>query len=142
MYVAGLGTEIPVQCPLTACESLMLKLCAARHQLRQVTTEKQRKQRELAGAEDKYARLTCGRSPRTATAQKACQILTSQIARLTSEIAKREHERLHLRAQLWNARDQYVQTCGALPSGFSSGKTLTIRKQGRGRFPCTWRQPC
>ncbi len=137
-----LGTEIPGRCSLTPCEDLMLKLCTARNDLRKVTAEKQRKQRELDDAQDKYARLTCSRSKTQATAKKACQILTNRIATLTGEVSNLESERQRLRGQFWSSRDQYVQICGSLPSGFSAGKAVTLRKPGSGGVPCFWRQPC
>jgi hypothetical protein len=63
MYLADdLGIEVPVPCPVSQCERRMLDLCAARHDLREVTAERRRKQRELEVAEVRFTRVAGGRS--------------------------------------------------------------------------------
>jgi hypothetical protein len=120
----------------------MLQVCASRNKLRTITQEKQRKQKDLDTVQERFDRIVCSRPKSTSSAKQACQILNGRITRLKTEVSKLEQQRVSARTAFWDLVNRYKQACGALPSKFSSAKTVTIRKQGTQGLPCRWRQPC
>lgn len=135
----GITTE-PWRCPLSRlsrCGVLMMRLCSARSDLRRVTMDGRNKQRELEIERSTFRRWKCDHSRLPNDVKRACKRKGRKIALLERERSNLESKRIRLRNIFWNLRDQYVQTCGSIPTRFQKAKRVTLRKGH-----CRWSQPC